>query len=563
MSTALPAQVPRTQVQCNGQIITEVVIRSQAPGYGGLFDRSPLLGRLVTSMHVATEPSVIENFVLLRRGERCSILLRNETERLLRAQPFLADAHVTAYQDGLTGVRVEVVTIDEPSPIASIGITDDAPYVKSLRFGNANLRGKGIFTAVSWRDGLHYRDAYQLSYANYQLFSRPWHLRLDAARREHGFDITSEISQPFLTEVQDRAWRVTGGVIDELVPFRSPDRLGLALGARREFVDIGGFLRLGEPGGLVLVGTSLSAERSLSDPVGTIVTDSGRFADTTGALDGRFGDTDLTRANLLLGFRRVNFLEVTGFDALAGTQDVRRGVQLGLTVGRALPVGSPQHEWSGAFDLYAGGGSPTSFIAAQVLGEGRWNGDRDRWEALLLSGRLAWYLKPHPRQTLMGSVEYGLGRRQLAPFQLLLGKTRGGTRGYEGAQVGGGARLVARLEERWRLGNIRGTADVGIAGFTDVGRVWAGDAPLGVTTGYRPSLGLSLLAAVPPRSRRMWRMDIAFPLVREAGAGWTLRITNEDRTRQFWIEPSDLRRARDRGNPMGVGTRDWGLGNRD
>lgn len=554
------AQVPRTQTQCNGQVITEVVIRSQGPSYGGLFSWSPFLGRLVTSMHRVTAPEVIDHFVLLKRGERCSILLRRETERLLRAQPFLADAFVTAYADGVDAVRVEVVTIDEPSAVASLSLMDQSPYLRALTLGNANLRGKGVYVAGGWREGFAYRDSYMLNYANYQLFNRPWRMEFDAARREHGYEVLSGVAHPFLSDLQPRAWRVSGGVSDELIPFRSPDRKGLALGLRRQFADAGGVIRVGAPGRLALVGGSISSERSEPDAMGTIVTDTGRIADTTGVLDVRYTNQRMSRANLLLGFRQVNFLQVSGFDALAGTQDVRRGVQVGLTVGRTLPGGAPDDAWFGAFDLYAGAGSPRSFIAAEVLGEGRQVAGQDRWDALLVSGRLAGYLRPHSRHTVMVSAEYGAGRRQRVPFQLALGTRRGGVRGYEGEQVGGGARLVLRAEERWRLGNVRGTADLGVAAFTDVGRLWAGDVPLGVTTGYRPSVGFSILAAVPPRSRRLWRLDVAFPLEAQAGARWNIRVTNEDRTREFWVEPGDLRRAHDQSV---LRTRDWGPGARE
>ena len=84
------------------------------------------------------------------------------------------------------------------------------------------------------------------------------------------------------------------------------------------------------------------------------------------------------------------------------------------------------------------------------------------------------------------------------------------------------------------------------------GRGVAGDVPLGVTTGYRPSVGIGILAAVPPRSRRMWRLDVAVPLRRQDGAGVGIRLTNEDRTRQFWHEPADLRRNPDRTTPLSV-----------
>ena len=103
-STRLSAQVSgRTQVRCAGQTITEVVIRAEAPGFGGIFSRSPFLGHLVTTLHVTTAPSVVRNFVLLQKGMKCDPVLRSESERILRAMPFLSDASVTAYPDGAEG----------------------------------------------------------------------------------------------------------------------------------------------------------------------------------------------------------------------------------------------------------------------------------------------------------------------------------------------------------------------------------------------------------------------------------------------------------------------------
>jgi len=320
-------------------MITDIVIRTQAPSYGGLFARSPVLGRLVTSMHVATDPSVIRHFLLVRPGERCSIQLRRETERILRAQPFLADATVTAYADGVGAVRLEVVTVDEPSVLASLGFKSGAPYLRALTFGNANVGGKGILAQAGWREGDFYRDTYLASYTNYQLFGRPYQLQMRAARREHGYDLSSTVSYPFFSDVQPRAWRVVGGASEDLIPFRSPGRPRISLGIRRQFFDAGGGIRLGTVGHLGLLGASLSTERAAPAAGPVLVTDSGLVADTTGALLNRYSLYRTTRFNLLAGYRNVNFLRVTGFDALNGVQDLRRGIQVGTTFGRGLPVG--------------------------------------------------------------------------------------------------------------------------------------------------------------------------------------------------------------------------------
>lgn len=531
---------------CNGQEITAIGVRTQPPSYGGVIARTGWMIRLATSLHRTTHARVIENLVLLRPGEPCSFLLLRETERLLRAQPFLADATVSALADGIGGVRIEVVTVDEPALLGALGVSGVAPHLRALRAGTSNVQGRGVSTLAGWRDGGVYRDTWQFRYSNFQLFAAPVQMHVAGIRRDHGYEATALVAYPFFTDLQRRAWRVGGGATEILAPFRTPGRAGVALGVRREFFDAGAVARIGEPGRLAMVGGAVSIERSVPAAEAVVVTDTGLVADTGSVLRDRYERRRSGRVNLLFGYRQVNFLRVSGFDALAGTQDMRRGVQAALAVGSGLSIGGAAgKELFISGSVYGGVGSAVSFAGLEVLAEGR----RMRagvWEALLMSGRLGTYFRPHPRHTIAGSVEFSAGRRQWLPFQLALGDPRGGVRGYQHAELGGAARLVTRVEERWRVGNIRGTGDLGVAVFGETGKLWAGDAPYGVTTPFKPSVGVALLAAVPARSRRIWRLDIAFPLDREAGARWGMRLTNEDRTRVFWNEPNDVRRNRER-----------------
>ena len=370
-------------------------------------------------------------------------------------------------------------------------------------------------------------------------------MHITGIRRDHGYDATGLVTFPFFTDLQDMAWRVAGGSSEILVPFQSSGQRPVSLGARRQFFDAGAVVRVGEPGLLSILGASLSFDRGAPQGPAVVVTDSGLVPDSGLAFRDRYRSFRSTRVNALLAYRQVNFLRVSGFDALSGTQDVRRGVQAAFSLGRGLSLGGGRNdEVFASANLYGGVGSAVSFAGLEVLAEGRqMDGE---WEDVLVSGRFGTYFRPHPRHTVTGSIEYSAGHRQWLPFQLALGDPRGGVRGYEDAELGGAERLVARLEERWRVGNIRGTGDLGFALFGEVGKLWAGDAPYGVTTDYMPSVGVAVLAAVPRRSRRIWRLDIAFPLKREGGAQWGMRLTNEDRTRSFWNEPNDVRRNRER-----------------
>jgi hypothetical protein len=203
--------------------------------------------------------------------------------------------------------------------------------------------------------------------------------------------------------------------------------------------------------------------------------------------------------------------------------------------------------------VYAGAGTERLFSALQVNGEGRQNYDDNQWESILGSGRFATYWKVAPRHTTILSAEWSGGWKQRIPYQLTIGEQTGGVRGYEFAEVPGGTRGVARLENRYLLGNIRGTADAGIALFADAGRTWAGDVPFGVDSPIYSSIGVSLLAAVPPRSKRLWRMELGFPLRRGVpGAGVEFRLFSSSPTRTFWTEPDDVLRSRSKAVPGSI-----------
>lgn len=542
----------RTQVRCNGQPITEILVRSQAPTFGGWFARSPVASRLFDALHVTTDPRVIEHFLLLKKGEPCNPLRRYETERVLRAQPFLADASVTAYPDG-SGVRIEVVTIDEPSAVASVGLVSRSPVLTKVTLGSANVGGKGVYAVAGWREGYFYRDTYEFDYANHQMFGAPYLYEASGERRNLGYAWETSLSYPFFSDVQRYAWQVAFGSSRDYIPFRYPDRAKTSLGSSRSFADIGGVVRVGRPGRLGLLGASLSNEKVEADGVPVFVTDTGLRADSVPALLNRYPGYRATRVNLLLGFRSAQFMQVSGFDALTGRQDVRTGLQVSATLGAGLPDGAPTGErLYAALDVYAGAGSPTSFAAVQWRAEGRRADSSAYWDSFLTGGRFAWYLRPHPRHTVLTELLWGSGWRQRAPFQLSAADRRGGVRGFEHASVGGGRRLVAKAEERWRIGSFRGTADAGVALFVDAGRLWSGDVPLGTDSPWLTSVGLGLLAAVPPRSQRLWRVDLALPLRRDYGARWELRFSNDDRTRTFWREPNDLRNNRERSTPTNV-----------
>jgi hypothetical protein len=252
--------------------------------------------------------------------------------------------------------------------------------------------------------------------------------------------------------------------------------------------------------------------------------------------------------------RDIGFLRVRGFDALNANQDLPVGFQLGTMFGRSLSVlGSRDDDIFVSEDLYIGAGGRRSALRFQAQSEARLANATQEWDGILTAEHLQQYLKLSQSNTATASVEYSGGWRQRIPFRLELGSHDGGVRGYEGGHAVGGQRLVGRLEDRQFVGRFFGLGDFGVALFTDAGRLWAGDAPYGQDTPFRSSVGLSLLAAVPSGSARLWRVDIAYGLNPEVGASrFEIRFSGQDKTPLFLREPADVELTRERTVPSSV-----------
>ena len=549
----------RAPVRCEGQTISDIVVVTQPPyPPGGVLGRLEFVERSVRALHATTRPEVVRRFLVLSPGDACTELRRSESERILRAQPYLVDARVVPYDDGKGGVLLEVQTRDEFSGIIALAARTAAPPINALRIGEANLAGGGVYAAMDWRDnGLGYRDGLGARIRHYQFLGRPYQLTLDARRRRVGDEWFVDASYPFLTDLQKIAWRAAAGGSNDFIRVRRPEEDGNVLFFRRGYADVGGVLRIGQPGRLSVFGVSGSMERAMTHDHVQQLTDSGMVDDFGTPLDfmpsERYPEQRSVRLNALWGVRNVRFLPVAGFDALTGTQDVRRGIQFGVQAGRGLRAfGSRVNDVFLAGDAYVGLGSVRSFLRFQANVEGRKIDGDGRWSGVVAGGRLNWTRVESERRRTVVNFEYGGGWRPRVPMQLALGDREGGVRGFGGADAAGARRLIGRIEERWMLGRPFGLGDAGIAGFVDAGRLWAGDAPYGVTTGMRAAVGVGLLAAVPPGSRRLWRVDLAMPVTKEPGARLELRFSNRDLTRLFWREPMDVQLGRERASPSGV-----------
>jgi hypothetical protein len=523
---------------CHGQRIDAIVIHSSAPTVASL-RRVPLLQSVVRTLHVTTRPEVIRRYLLLEEGQPCDELRRAESERILRAQPFIADAEVNVVPNDEGGVDLEVRTSDESAIVLGGALRARAPVVTSLLFGNANLAGEGIYASASWRQGEGFRDGFAGRLIDHQFLGHPWIVGVEGERASLGGSWRIDAARPYLTDLQRTAWRLRTGSSKGYAELRQPDGTRPVVALDRDFYDLGAIVRVGPPGHLGLFGLSVTGEGARPGDR-LLAFDTGVIRDL-GSVPVAYTPHRVGRLNALIGLRDIRFIRMEGLDALTAAQDVPVGYQVGGQAGHSMRLlGADEGDVAFAGDLYIGAAMRGSTVRIQLQGEGRRALGRSGWDDVLTTGRMTHTRQHSTRRLNQVQLEWSGGYRERVPFQLLLGIPMGGVRGYEESAFAGGQRLVARVEERWAFSPLFNLADAGLALFADAGRQWAGDVPYGVSTPIKTSVGISLLAAVPPRSARLWRADLAFPLNSGGNARWTLRITNGDRTAFEFRTPSDV-----------------------
>lgn len=482
-----------------------------------------------------TRESAVRPFLLVRPGDVCTEILLAESERILRAQPYLADARAVVTPSANGSVTVSFSTVDDIRPVVGLGMKGGSPT--RVKVGSANFAGYGMATSLQWQQGFTFRDGWSFRFADYHTFGRPFLFDSQLERSPLGEIISASLSQPLYTELQRIAWSATAARVDRYQSFvRADDVDPLSLDVQRDSWELNAVYRIGGRSHGVFAGAEAGGERVVPADEAVIITSDGFVADPDTTLGPRYANTNRTRVAAVLGVRALSFVKAQSFDALEGAQDVARGLQFGGLFGRGM--GSDNDGVIIGSQMYAGAGGPHSFVGMQASIEtSRSNGD---WIDVVSEGRLAWYSRPTRRRTRIASVEFSGAWDTSVPFQLRLGTDRVGVRGYEGSRTGGGRRAVARLEERMIFPGFAKYVGFGGAAFVDVGKMWAGDVPFGQTVSPRVGTGIGLIFAVPRSSRHTLRVDVAAPLIADPGAHWGVNFTIASGRPRFWRPAPDL-----------------------
>jgi hypothetical protein len=490
--------------------------------------------RAANRMHVRTREPVIRRELLFRAGDCYVPALLQDSERLLRSLPFIADADVFAVPQPDGSYHVVVETRDDWSMrLEPQWDNDDGGMaLTGVELREDNLFGSGQHVSAYYKEYQGER-VYGAQVGTRQLLGTVLDAELGVAKTPVGVSVVQRLSYPFRGENGRWAFRQQIEHLERNFEFFVPREDGPGVqrrffAERRRAFDVGSVMRLGRRGNLTLFGLAVAGEWT-EYPRDYLSTDGAGNTPMPEQDPGDPGIPPVTgldtlssvRVVFLAGQRNVYFQRRRALDAVRGTEDVRLGVEAEVAVGRSLSAFSDDDDLM----LDAGfsfAGAPVRSVVAGVRATA--SGRRDfgaepgsfEWRSVFgqADGWAYWRPSEQSRHTFVAAASMVGGWRTTVPFQLTLGN-RAGLRGFPTHAYPGERRMVATLEHRMYLGwPYPRLFDLGTAAFVDAGKIWEGGDTYGETSPWATSLGAGLRLAFPPGSRRTYRLDIAVPVTK-------------------------------------------------
>lgn len=513
--------------------------------------------RALNLLHVTTTQSFIRREILFEEGDCLDPFLLQESERLLDRYGFLASAEIVHEDDGQGGRVVFVRTRDEWSTKVDVGVTyDERPNLEKVEVTEENFLGQGVFAEFTHRERRETK-AQSVSLATPRLFGRT-DASVELGRDRPGNFFNQYLRYPFIGETG--TWSIRQGysrgtsffayATDGTEPYSQ-----VLVPEFREIVEFSLARRFGDPGRSIIAGLTLQRDltRFPRSPEVTLIDDFDELqpfpGPLPGPLAGQLQESTSSRVALHLGTRRYRYVEYRGIDGLRERTIVSLGLFAGVSVGKGFgafaPGGVPVVDdvfgrVHGSFGAAVG----SSLLHGGFTVESRREGGD--WQDILSDADLVAYLRNDGlgAHTLFVRGSVAGGWRTRLPFQLALGGRRG-VRSLVEDRFPGAKMVRFVVEDRILFPWPRpGAADLGMTVFADLGRVWPGDVPYAVDSGWQAALGAGLRIGLPAGTRNIVRADIAFPVGATSG-GPIFRMSFElNRLREGFFTPDVLRSRR-------------------
>jgi surface antigen-like variable number repeat protein len=460
------------------------------------------LFRWADHLHRTTRPEVVQRQLLFKSGDPFSPAVLAESERLLRANPYLFDAQIrpVRYQDGR--VDLEVVTHDVWTLRAGVSL-NRAGGKNSTNFAlqDSNFLGTGKDLTL-WRIDTVDRISTLLRYRDPALFQTRGQLEVSYADYSDGNSQRFELERPFYS--LDARWEAALRLrrFDRIDSLYTAGQIFAAFRHGMERLEVEGGTSPGLAGGAThrwRLGFTFERDHFDYAPGG----------DSTPAPPDR-----RNLAYPWIGFEYVEdgFVTEHQLDQIQRAEDLNLGRQFHARFGWSSPSLGADHgrligEAATTLGWRPGAGQ---LLLASAEGASRWW--RNGAENLLVSGRLRYYAREFGRHLFYAALEGDVAHALDPENQLLLGGDSG-LRGYPLRFQDGDRRVLLTLEQRFfSAREYFHLLHAGAAVFFDAGSAWfaGSDRQLLRDVGIGLRVGSNRSA-----QGTMVHLDLAFPLDRD------------------------------------------------
>jgi Omp85 superfamily domain len=460
------------------------------------------LYRWANALHIQTRASVVENALLFKSGDRLSVAVIEETERLLRGTRYLYDVQIrpVAYQDGV--VDIEVLTRDSWSLIPGVSVSrSGGENSTGIRLREYNFLGTGTTLGIGHTSDVD-RSSNQLLLANDRVFGTWTAMSLSLASNSDGYRYAASVVRPFHS--LDARWAAGGAAVKDsrIEAVYNAGNVVSEYRHRQEQAEVFGGWSRGRIDGWVQrysIGVSLLDNAYELEP-------------------GRVAPPALNRDERLIGpFVRYELIEdryakVVNRDMIGTPEFFLLGFASKLQLGWAgTGLGSSQDALLYQAAVSRGfEPSPGDTLLASASLAGRYTGGRVSKQLFGVEGK--YYVAQGKRWVFHAAASGDMLTHPDVLDTLLLGGDNG-LRGYPLRYQSGDRRALLTLEERlYTNAFIWNLFRVGAAAFVDVGRAWGGSNMNAANPGWLADAGVGLrISSVRISTRDVLHIDLAFP----------------------------------------------------
>jgi hemolysin activation/secretion protein len=467
-------------------------------------DENKTLYRWANALHIVTKPHVIRDQLLFAEGDRYSLRVLDETERLLRQNDYLREVQIepVSFENGIVDLKVATSDVWTLTPSITAG-REGGENRLGIGIKEQNLFGNGMLLHVKYKTTVD-RDTVTLDFADPNLRGSRNNLAFRIGSNSDGYDHRFYLARPFYSLDSRRSGGVALVAAELIDPLYDRGEIVSDFQHTLQHHD----LFTGRSNGL----SNGWVRRFFAGAV----YDDHEFAPTPNTLDPiSLVPEDRKYVYPYFGFETIedHFEEAENFDRIGRVEDRFLGTRFAFRLGYApTAFGSSTDSWhyTASFSNAIVTTRKTSFTVATGL-NGRYEDGEARNFLLSIETRL--HRRLTEGQLFYASLTASDSSNLDLDNQLLLGGDSG-LRGYPLRYQGGEAKALLTLEHRiftdwypWRFFN------VGAAIFFDAGRTW-GENPVG-----QPNLGLLRDLGIGLRlgSNRLGEggvlhIDFAFPL---------------------------------------------------